>query len=209
VNTRPAGVSRRGWPLPQTGPVLWKTKGLCPRTQWVCPRGIPIRFSRCRCHPGAQGPVAEEQKAIRAWLPAPLVWTWVRAYRQLHAGNAGLRPATTSFPFALLYRLCVKLDAAFSSGEAVPTSVSALYAEAVGCAHAGNAPCSKSSCQSKRRKLHCRFLDNVPETMQSGTTAQRRRISESAHAFCSCVSQKIAHIQPCMTFHAPAIVETM
>jgi hypothetical protein len=61
-----------------------------------------------------QGPVAEEQKAIRAWLPAPLVWTWVRAYRQLHAGNAGLRPATTSFPFALLYRLWVKLDAAFS-----------------------------------------------------------------------------------------------
>ena len=34
-----------------------------------------------------------------AWLPALLVWTWVRAHRQLHAGNAGLRPATTNFPY--------------------------------------------------------------------------------------------------------------
>jgi hypothetical protein len=73
----------------------------------------------------------------------------------------------------------------------------------------GTRPALTQVVSQKRRKLHCRFLDNVPETMQSGTTAQRRRISESAHAFCSCVSQEIAHIQPCMTFHARAIVETM
>jgi hypothetical protein len=50
---------------------------------------------------GHTGPSCGEQRTERAWLPALLVWTWVRAYRQLHAGNAGLRPATTSFPFAL------------------------------------------------------------------------------------------------------------
>jgi hypothetical protein len=165
--------------------------------------------SRCRCHPGAQGPVAEEQKAKRAWLPAPLVWTWVRAYRQLHAGNAGLRPATTSFPFALLYRLWVKLDAAVSSGEAAPTSVSALYAEAVGCAHAGNAPCSNSSCQSKKAKAALsipRQRSRDYAERHDSATEKNQRIC--AH-FCDCVSQKIAHIQPCMTFHARAIVETM
>ena len=30
---------------------------------------------------GAQGPSCGEQRVDRAWLPAPLVWTWVRAYR--------------------------------------------------------------------------------------------------------------------------------
>lgn len=46
-----------------------------------------------------------------AWLPALLVWTWVRAHRQLHAGNAGLRPATTNFPMALLVSPWVMRDA--------------------------------------------------------------------------------------------------
>jgi hypothetical protein len=57
-----------------------------------------LRYSRCRCPPGALGPCCGEQRAERTWLPAPLVWIWVRAHRQLHAGNARLRPATTSFP---------------------------------------------------------------------------------------------------------------
>ncbi len=91
--------------MPQTGPTLWKTKWLCPRTEWACLEASPVRCSRRRCQSGRTGPSCGEQRTERAWLPAPLVWTWVRAYRQLHAGNAGLRPATTSFPFALLYRI--------------------------------------------------------------------------------------------------------
>src|SRR6185437_828610 len=49
---------RRG-PLPQTGPGLWKTKRPRPRTEWGARKQLPFRESRCRCRPGAQGPVAE------------------------------------------------------------------------------------------------------------------------------------------------------
>src|ERR1700733_3213422 len=47
---------------------------------------------------GRTGPGCGRAESGTAWLPAPLVWTWVRAHRQLLAGNAGLRPATTSIP---------------------------------------------------------------------------------------------------------------
>ena len=153
MNTRPACGSRRGWPLPQTGPTLWKTKGLCPRTEWACLKASPVRCSRRRCHPGAQGPVAESRGRKRAWLPAPLVWTWVRAYRQLHAGNAGLRPATTSFPFALLYRMWVTAGSSVLDRRGCAYfRFRSIHAGAMGCAHAENAPCSNSSCQSKKAK---------------------------------------------------------
>src|SRR3954454_23598092 len=86
ANTAPAGGSRRDWPLPQTGPALWKTKRLCPRAEWVCEKHIPpaVRGAAViRAH-RAQLRRAEDEWA---WLPALLVWTWVRAHRQLHAGN--------------------------------------------------------------------------------------------------------------------------
>ena len=85
------------WPLPQTGPGAAGRQRGCSRVRSGLARN-PLRYSRYRIHPGAQGPVCGEQETGRTWLPAPLVWTWVRAYRQLHAGNAGLRPATTSLP---------------------------------------------------------------------------------------------------------------
>src|ERR1700679_3460249 len=100
-----------GLPWPPTGPGLWKTDRLVHVTEGAARKHSPVRESRCHCHPGAQGPVAESREWT-AWLPALLVWTWVRAHRQLHAGNAGLRPATTNFPIALLVSPWVVRDAA-------------------------------------------------------------------------------------------------
>ena len=118
--------------------------------------------------PGAQGPVCGEQETSRAWLPAPLVWTWVRAYRQQHAGNAGLRPATTSLP---------------SCPRATELDFRSTQAGAKGCAHARCALLS-FSCQSKKgRKLCYRFLDNVPETKHAPRSAQQRICGESVRVF--------------------------
>src|SRR3954447_123388 len=64
ANMPPAGGSRRDWPLPQTGPALWKTKGLCPRAEWVCEKHIPpavrgaavIRAHRAQLRSAEDGP---------------------------------------------------------------------------------------------------------------------------------------------------------
>jgi hypothetical protein len=147
-DAQPVCDSRRDLPLPQTGPGLWKTKRPRPRYGVGCVEASPIRESRCRCHPGAQGPLRKEQSAERAWLPAPLVWTWVRAYRQLHTGNAGLRPATTSFPLACFVSPWVVLDAAFFQEKLRPLPFIGLHVqEQLGLRTRRSALCSNSSCQ--------------------------------------------------------------
>jgi hypothetical protein len=93
--------------------------------------------------------------------------------------------------------------------EAAPTSVSALYAEAVGCAHAGNAPCSNSSCQSKKAKAALSIPRQRSRDYAERDDSATEKNQRICARFCGCVSQKIAHIHPCMTFHARAIVETM
>lgn len=45
--------------------------------------------------------------------------------------------------------------------------------------------------QKKWRKLHCRLLDNVPESKQSQRTAQQRRGGEYAHAFAIAFRRKL------------------
>src|SRR6185437_14719780 len=109
-----------------------------------------------------RAPLRKEQRTEQAWLPAPLVWTWVRAYRQLHAGNAGLRPATTSFSRSLCFvSPWVVLDAAFSSGGCVHFRLSVYTCRSNRvCAHAEARP-ALTQVVSKRRKLHCRSLDNA------------------------------------------------
>lgn len=86
---------------------------------------------------GRTGPICGEQRTERAWLPAPLVWTWVRAYRQLHAGNAGLRPATTSFP--VRFCLCKALQRSRQKTVAV-TSFRSTQSGSKRCAHAETCP---------------------------------------------------------------------
>jgi hypothetical protein len=50
------------------------------------------------------------------------------------------------------------------------------------CAHVETRP-ALTQVVSKRRKLHCRLLNNVPETKQSRTMAQRGRCGEAEHVF--------------------------
>ena len=45
--------------------------------------------------------------------------------------------------------------------------------------------------QIKWRKLHCRLLDNVPESKQSQRTPQQRRSGEYAHAFAVAFRRKL------------------
>lgn len=183
VKTRSTCGSRRGWPLPQTGPTLWKTQRPCPRSEWSCLEASPIRCSRRRCHPGAQGPVAESRGRNGHGCQRPSC-----GHGSGPTGNCMPEmPDATSHDELPRLPCSIESEAAGSSAldrrGRVCFHFRSIYPGAMGCAHAENAPCSYSSCQSKRRKLSCRFLDNAPESKQSGTTAQRRRCGEAAHVF--------------------------
>ena len=89
----------------------------------------------------------------RAWLPAPLVWTWVRAHRQLLAGNAGLRPATTSFPAnPASCKARIMLNAAILVGKGCK-HLPLTHAGAMGLRTRRNALCSNSSCLQKNGEI--------------------------------------------------------
>jgi hypothetical protein len=141
---------------------------------------------------GRTGPSCGEQRAKRAWLPALLVWTWVRSYRRLLAGNARLRPATTNFS---------RLRRSIECGQCVmqrprkerlrPLPLPVYTCRSNGLRTCRTRPALIQLSVKKRRKLHCRLLDNVPETKQSGTSAQRRRCGESARTFTVAFRRKL------------------
>src|ERR1700733_5043060 len=84
-------------------------------------------------------------------------------------------------------------DAVSVSGEAALTSVfsSTHMQEQWFCAHAETRSALTQVVSQKWRKLHCRLLDNVPETKQSQASAQRRRCGESARAFAVAFRRKV------------------
>jgi hypothetical protein len=59
------------------------------------------------------------------------------------------------------------------------------------CAHAEARSALTQVVSQKWRKLHCRFLNNVPETKQSQASAQRRRCGESVRAFAVAFRRKV------------------
>ena len=141
-----------GLPWPPTGPGLWKTEGSSTLRRGLRGSILP---SENRGATVIRAHKAQLRRAERetAWLPALLVWTWVRAHRQLHAGNAGLRPATTNFPYGSACVTVVSAGCSARSREAAPTSVfRSTPAGAMGLRTRRNAPCSNSSCQSKMAK---------------------------------------------------------
>jgi hypothetical protein len=142
---------------------------------------------------GRTGPGCGRAESGTAWLPAPLVWTWVRAHRQLLAGNAGLRPATTSIPsYPACGKAWVMLMQHPCQERLRSHPFSALHMqEQWFCAHAETRSALTQVVSQKWRKLHCRLLDNVPETKQSQASAQRRRCGESARAFAVAFRRKV------------------
>lgn len=179
--------------MPQSGPGLWKTKRLCPRTEWASEEARPTRCSRRRCHPGAQGPVAEEQRAERHGCQRSSC-----GHGSGPTGNCLPEMPDCDQPRRAFPRILPggkawdDADAASMSGEAAVTSVFALHTqEQWFCAHAETRSALTQVVSQKWRKLHCRLLDNVPETKQSQASAQRRRCGESAHAFAVAFRRKV------------------
>jgi hypothetical protein len=93
-----------------------------PRTRcgWAARKHLPSANRGTAVIRAHRAPLRKEQSAKQAWLPAPLVWTWVRAYRQ----TAHRKCRTATSHDELSRSLCivspwVVLDAAFSSGGCV------------------------------------------------------------------------------------------
>jgi hypothetical protein len=142
----PVCSPRCGWQLPQSRPCAFGRRRGCVRVRnGIGRKHFPSAFA-VPLSSGHTGPICGEQRTHRAWLPAPLVWTWVRAHRQLLAGNAGLRPATTSFPAnpaRVKHGSCSMQHPCSGKPRAHPLT----DAGAMGLRTRRNALCSNSSCQ--------------------------------------------------------------
>jgi hypothetical protein len=170
--------------LPQTGPRLWKTKRLRPRAEGAARKHLPSANRSAAVIRARRGPSCGEQRVDRAWLPAPSCGPGSGPTGNCNAGNAGLRPATTNIPMALLVSPWVVRDAAPSSGMTAPTSVSrSTRAGATGCAHAETLPALTQVVGKKGESCIVDCSTMFPETKQSRRMAQQGRCGESECAF--------------------------
>jgi len=143
---------RRGWPLPQTAaPRYGRPRGSV-HVRRACLRASPVRCSRRRCHPGAQGPVAESRGRKGHGCQRP----------SCGHGSGPTGNCMPEMPDCDQPRRASRLPCSIESGIAGPSALDrrgcvcfrfrSIHPGAMGCAHAENAPCSNSSCQSKKAK---------------------------------------------------------
>jgi hypothetical protein len=175
------------------------------------PEAHPTRCSRRRRHPGAQGPVAESRGRNGHGCLRSSCGQWVRAHRQLHAGNTGLRPATTSFPSAPLDRLWMKLNAAFSVRSrrvSLPFPVSTCTERWV--AHTpGTRPALTKVVSQKMAKTALSIARQRSRDYAEQDNRATEKMRRICARFCGCVSPGTAQMPSCMVFRAPPIVESM
>lgn len=194
-----------GWPLPQTGPVLWKTKRLSPRTKWLF-EGL-VRYSRCRCRPGAQGPFAESRERNGHGCQRPSC-----GHGSGPTGNCMPEMPDCDQPrrASPCASACVSV-AAFSSEDGRCHFISVYTKRKQEMRTCRDVPCSNSSCcQSK--KGECCVADcstTLPETKQSRRSAQQRRSGECAHVFRVAFRRKLRKSTPGVHFCPVWIVESM
>jgi hypothetical protein len=190
VNARPVCGSRRGWPLPQTGPRYGRHGGPV-RVRNGLAKGISHPLFAVPLSSGRTGQAAESRSRNGHGCQRP----------SCGHGSGPTGNCMPEMPDCDQPRRTSRLPCSIESGgswielsrsERLSASVSALYIqEQWVCAHAETRPALTQVVSQKRRKLRCRFLDNVPETKQSRTTAQRRRCGESARIFAVAFRRKL------------------
>lgn len=144
-------------------------------------RGL-VRYSRCRCHPGAQGPFAESRERNGHGCQRPSCGHGSGPTGKCMPEMPDCDQPRRAFPV----RFCVVYSvAAFSSEDGRCHFISVYTKPKPEMRTCRDVPCSNSSCCQSKKGECCvaDYSTTLPETKQSRRSAQQRRSGECARVF--------------------------